>query len=790
MRILIVEDDEFTNRVLTDILAGQNYAIESARDGRTGWDLVKTFTYDLILLDVVLPGLDGISFCRQLRSDGQQVPVLLLTGRDSSHDKAIGLDAGADDYVVKPFDPEELVARIRALLRRSNQTAMPILEWGRLRLDPSSCEAFFDDTLLPLTPKEYALLELFLRNSHRVFSCGMILEHLWSFQETPGEEAVRTHIKGLRQKLKAVSAPPDLIENVYGIGYRLKSLSNKAEKVDKTGTKEPTAPKGEPNSSVQQQTLAAIAGVWDRFKDRIFAQVDGLEQAAATLNTGRLLSSELYQQAEQDAHTLAGSLATFGFPEGSKIARKIEQMLRDHAPLGPEEGKQLGKAVKALRQTLEPVTPESPVPFLEEVNGDEQLWLLIVDGDRSLVDPLIQEAEAWGLRTSLATTLTEAREILTQHRPDGVLLDPTTPQTSTHSASASAGLAFLAELSQRVPPLPVLVFTTQDRLVDRLEVARRGGRAFLHKPLPPAQIMETVCQSLKRSAPQSVRVMVVDDDPKILATLRHLLAPWGLRVTTLDDPRRFWEVLEVARPDLLILDIKMPHVTGIELCQVVRNDTRWAELPVLFLTAHTDAAIVNQVFAVNGDDFITKPIAGPELVARILNRVERIQLLRRLADTDPLTGVLNRTKSTQLLEEFLSRSQEQQQPCCFGILTVHRLREINKAHGHILGDAVLHRAGQVLQRSFRGEDVIARWGGEEFIIGMYGMNRREGAERLKQVLQTLHQEKFSPIPHDAYSPVQVTFSAGVAEYPEDGITLQTLYCSADNFLHEGQGVRG
>jgi DNA-binding response OmpR family regulator len=225
MRILVIEDDEFTAQALAEILAVHNYAVEVATDGQMGLKLIEAFDYDLILLDVILPGLDGISLCRHLRSQGYQMPILLLTGRDSGHDKALGLDAGADDYLGKPFDVEELSARVRALLRRSHSTLQPVLEWGELRLDPSSCEVTYGDEPLTLTPKEYALLELLLRNRNHVFSCDVILEHLWSFEDTPGEEAVRTHIKGLRQKLKSAGAPTDLVMTVYGIGYRLKPLA-------------------------------------------------------------------------------------------------------------------------------------------------------------------------------------------------------------------------------------------------------------------------------------------------------------------------------------------------------------------------------------------------------------------------------------------------------------------------------------------------------------------------------------------------------------------------------------
>lgn len=125
MKMLVIEDDELIAHALVTIFTHENYAVEVATNGQAGWGLVDTFEYDLVLLDVMLPKLDGISLCRQMRAKGLQMPILLLTGRDSGHDKAIGLDAGADDYVVKPFDREELVARVRALLRRGGRSPSP-----------------------------------------------------------------------------------------------------------------------------------------------------------------------------------------------------------------------------------------------------------------------------------------------------------------------------------------------------------------------------------------------------------------------------------------------------------------------------------------------------------------------------------------------------------------------------------------------------------------------------------------------------------------------------------------
>lgn len=224
MKILLVEDDERLRDALLEDLTDQNYVVEEAGDGELGWELANACIYDLLLLDIMLPKMDGISLCKQLRSQGNSTPILMLTALDTTSDKVIGLDAGADDYLVKPFELRELSARVRALLRRGSSTLPPVLEWGELKLDPSTCEVSYADQPLSLTPKEYGLLELFMRNGRRVFSRAQILDHLWSFESFPEEDTIKAHIRGLRHKLKLAGAPADLIETVYGLGYRLKQL--------------------------------------------------------------------------------------------------------------------------------------------------------------------------------------------------------------------------------------------------------------------------------------------------------------------------------------------------------------------------------------------------------------------------------------------------------------------------------------------------------------------------------------------------------------------------------------
>ena len=224
MRILLVEDDLRLAETLAEALTDQRYVVDIVTDGESGWQQAKLLDYDLLLLDLMLPELDGIGLCHRLRSHGYKLPILMLTACDTIDDEINGLDVGADDYVVKHVDLQKLFARIRALLRRGSSTS-PILTWGELRIDPSTYEVSYGANPIHLTPKEYSLLELLMRNGRRVLSRSVMIEHIWSLESPPEEHTVKVHIRGVRQKLKAAGADEDSIETVHSIGYRLKKLN-------------------------------------------------------------------------------------------------------------------------------------------------------------------------------------------------------------------------------------------------------------------------------------------------------------------------------------------------------------------------------------------------------------------------------------------------------------------------------------------------------------------------------------------------------------------------------------
>lgn len=222
MKLLVVEDDAIIRDSLCEILGHWGYVCDAAQDGALALELAAAWPYDLILLDLNLPKIDGLEVCQRLRQHKHHQPlILMLTARDTSHDSVVGLQHGADDYLVKPFDANVLHARIQALLRRASRPLHNQHTWGGLQLDTDGRTACFQSHDLKLTSKEHLLLEALITAKGHTCSKEQLLNAAWSWAESPGEESVKTHIKNIRAKLSTAGAPADLIETVYGVGFRL-----------------------------------------------------------------------------------------------------------------------------------------------------------------------------------------------------------------------------------------------------------------------------------------------------------------------------------------------------------------------------------------------------------------------------------------------------------------------------------------------------------------------------------------------------------------------------------------
>ncbi|XDE61614.1 response regulator [Arthrospira platensis BEA 1257B] len=624
MRILLVEDNLHLADALVAMLTSQKYQVDLVNDGQQGWEYIQSSSYDLVLLDIELPLLDGISLCHQLRSHNFQVPILLLTARNNQQDKVKGLDAGADDYMVKPLDIAELSARIRALLRRSSEATSSVLTYEKMVLDTSTCDVSYNGKPLKLTPKEYGLLELLMGNRQRTFSIDKILDKLWTFDDPPSANTVRAHIKGLRQKLKAAGAGAEFIETVYGLGYRLNQNLEKPHSAT-------ARVNSEPNGDRQFQLNQSIQKVWERFRETLDDRIITIEKAIGAANDGQI-NLLMQQQTRQEAHKLAGSLGTFGRREGSTVAREIELILQLDTPLIIEHLPSLSILIGRLRQIVETASPNNCTSDQQQIDSPR---LLIIDTNEPFIQNLIIEASRHQIQAEIITEEATIRKICDRTpsgREKNMLQLLPSPQVVLLNFDRYPFRQLLVDLTQQKPPIPTVVFTTQGDISKRVEVVRLGGSAFLEKPVTIERAIAVVRDVFRQYYAINTRVMIVDDDPQMLAAIQGLLQPWGIQTITLDDPRQFWKTLESSHPDLLVLDIEMPHLNGIELCQIVRNDPRWRGLPVLFVTAQTDRQIREQVFQAGADDYLTKPFTGSELATRIVNRLKRTQNLATRTD--------------------------------------------------------------------------------------------------------------------------------------------------------------
>jgi diguanylate cyclase (GGDEF)-like protein len=520
---------------------------------------------------------------------------------------------------------------------------------------------------------------------------------------------------------------------------------------------------------------AAIAKLWSRQRPEMLRRVDVVEDAVASLLEARVEPEQL-SEAQRAAHKIAGAAGSFGFGQASDRAREIELALRTGVSLA--DAPRLSELVLGIRRDFGPETDG-------DGDGDAQRKqssaifdttaftadVMIVGGERERAREIQAQLTRRGLRAARAKPGDDTA--LRSDAPIAVvdLVDPLAHR--------------FMDAAERDADVIVVGLANDAGLDARVAFARRGGRTLLPGDLAPREIAEALVAIRERLEENGARVLVVDDDPALIELVKGALRGRGFDVTSLGDPVHFWQTLEAVNPDLLVLDIEMPGYNGVELCQAVRADPRWAELPVLFLSVHSEPDWVRAAFAAGADDFLAKPVVEDELAQRIDNRLERVRLLRDLAGRDALTGVANRRKASEQLSRLEGLARRYGQPLTLAILDLDHFKQVNDSYGHETGDEVLRRLGRKLQDEFRGEDVVGRWGGEEFVVGMYGMPCEIGVDRLEALLVNWKHERFVDAMGGEFG---TTFTAGVAELPSTADSLDELQRAADEALYRGKAA--
>lgn len=465
---------------------------------------------------------------------------------------------------------------------------------------------------------------------------------------------------------------------------------------------------------------------------------------------------------EREAHKLKGSLGSFGFPQGSNLAAELETLLSS-------EQFEQAEVQNYCRQILAVLDEESQVLTLQ---ASETAIVLVFSSDNELLLELT------------ATARDENIRILALSDPDQVeafILTSNLTAAIVDLQSQPRDGRKLIETLSRSHASRVVALTSKDDGDALVEAAALGAWKVIDRSAPAQSILSFTRPLSRRGG--SLRVMSVDDDPIVLAKLESTFESMGLNYRGLLHPERFWLELEEFDPDLLLLDLDLPGVGGLELCRAVRASARWGEVPLVVLTAHSDLETKYQVFRAGADDFIAKPISEPELRQRIANRLGGSRVEKERAERDHLTGLLTRSKALNLVQQMAATAERKGLGMSVAVVDLDRFKRINDTHGHAVGDVVLKTTAGMILSAFRDGDVVARWGGEEIVIAALQMTQKMMAERLSKVLKSVQ-----AMPFEGSDGVKffTSYSAGVAEYPVNGMEFSTLFDAADAALYRAK----
>lgn len=577
MKVLLIEARETMVVELVKRLTSHHVVVDVVASTEEGWSYGSTFGYDLIVIDEQPPTIQAIELCRRFRDEGFTLPILLLLSADSSTSLVEALDAGADDGMISPLNLDELHARIRSLLRRGRANPFPVLVWGDLMLNSSTCEVTYRDQPILLTAKEYALLELFLRDTQHVFSIEEILESLWSSEEFPSEATVRSHLRRLRHKLSLAGAAPDFIATVHGRGYYIKAIEH----------------------GVSSNENAA----------------DGAQ---------RRTEEHQLQSHHSDSTVpyLVSSLKT------ASLAASEPSMTAVHPSVSPPADGDRNAVSTSYAQLPDlPLSPEAPV-------------VLILSDEPAAADILGQAALAQGLWVAIAPDLEQAKLWLVPNsvrpRPAAILIQimshiatPGETQLKSHQTQISDRLKrtldTLRLLSSHDLSVPTAVISGELSWNDRLIAARSGCSLLLSDMAEPDRAIAALMPLIKIDT-RHTKVLAIDSDAAWLQAMLTLLTPWGFEVITLDDAEPVIAILESINPTVIVLEVNLTEWSGLDLCRLLRSTPQWRHVPILFLSEATDPTIQAQAMAAGADDYMIKPMQGKDLAERIVARLRRLHM--------------------------------------------------------------------------------------------------------------------------------------------------------------------
>ncbi len=472
---------------------------------------------------------------------------------------------------------------------------------------------------------------------------------------------------------------------------------------------------------------ARLAQMWQKFAPANRERVDWLKTKVLDLFDGEALSEADRREMEREAHKLVGALGTFGFPNASIVAREIE------LHISPTKGKpmldsaQLLEWIQAIAREIEKDPQAASIVQPKREPGPSAL---VISEDQELLQQLgTIELPGGKLRVENVASWSRARESWFLHAPDLVLVDLCGELQEERQT-------LLRALGGRLSTIPVLTLLPREIWSEPEALARFAGMPVLFHPFDKHLLSSAISKLMSQEQRMKPRVLAVDDDPQILAAVESLLAPLKLDIKTLSDPLEFWDTLEACSPDLLILDLDMPFLSGLELCRGVRSSTRWCELPILFLSASSDAETIHRLFSVGADDFVKKPFTGPELATRIVNR------LVRSAPQEHKEGEVRVSSGLDSLRTLLAEERWRGREVALALLRVKNEESLRGAHGNASISVLNRQFGLRLAEKLRDLGAVTRWRSGEYLVALPGQTLDAASHQLELLLKETDLRQF------------------------------------------------
>lgn len=482
-------------------------------------------------------------------------------------------------------------------------------------------------------------------------------------------------------------------------------------------------------------------------------------------------------------HALAGTAGTYGYAGVSDRCRTVEGacagLLRDGAEPRTTQVAAWRALGDSLEQEMSGATPvsrtDAPLPTTPRVRN-----ILIVEGGRAILDTLGPELGADELRVAGVQSRAAAIEVIDRGMPDGLIVDASLPDGSGY------------EFVEHVRGLPggetraVLIASSGAGILDRVEAVHCGADGYFEKPLDARALSRRLNALLTRSDQRPARILSIEDDPDQARFLKDVLESARFEVRVCADPEEFEEVLASFQPDLVLMDVVLPSVSGYDLARVVRQDERYAALPIVFLTAEGDVAARIASVDSGGDDHLTKPVTPALLLAAVAARVERARFVRHLLARDGLTRLLLRSAFLERTEELMARAiRRGTRDIALVMIDLDHFKKVNDTYGHLVGDRLLVAFAALLRRRLRQSDIIGRFGGEEFSVVLDGLHRADARRLMERIL-----EEFSIMEHDAGDgrTFRSTFSAGIAMLDSRPTDVTSWTRQADEALYAAKAA--